>query len=76
MANLTALQAAVANETTVDQSIVTLLNGLAAQIAALPLEQPAVDALAAQVTANAKTLSDAVTANTPAVPPVTGTVAA
>jgi hypothetical protein len=68
MADLTALQAAVANETTVEQSVITLLTQLAAQVAALPLEQPAIDALAAQITANAVTMSNAVTANTPAAP--------
>ncbi|HSR79037.1 MAG TPA: hypothetical protein VLN57_20860 [Xanthobacteraceae bacterium] len=35
VAQLTALQTAVANETTIDQSAITLLNGLGGQIAAL-----------------------------------------
>ena len=37
-------------------------------VAALPLEQPAIDALAAQITQNATAMSNAVTANTPAGP--------
>lgn len=69
---LTDLQADVAAETTVNQSAVTLLQGLSAQIAALknagtdPTTAAAIDALAAQVEGNTSSLSDAVTANTPA----------
>jgi hypothetical protein len=66
MATLTDLQAAVTAEDTVVDSAITLLNGLAAQIAALQPNQAAIDALAADVTAKTKTLADAVAANTPA----------
>lgn len=66
------LQAAVAAETTIDASAVTLLGGLSAQIAALksagtdPATAAAIDALATQVTTDTSSLSAAVTANTPA----------
>ena len=73
MADLTALQAAVTNEDTVIQSVLTLIQGLAAQIAALPVQQSAIDALAADVGNQATALAAAVTANTPATPPVSGT---
>ena len=73
MADLTALQAAVTAEDTVIASVLTLIQGLAAQIAALPLEQPAIDALAADVNNQATALAAAVTANTPT-PPVSGAV--
>lgn len=67
MATLQDLQAAVAAEDTVIDSAITLINGLAAQIAALQPDQAAIDALAADVKAKADALSAAVTANTPAV---------
>ena len=68
MATLADLQAAVAAEDTVIDSAIALLNGLAAQIAALKPDQAAIDALAADVGAKAQALSDAVVANTPAAP--------
>ena len=70
--SLANLQAAVANETTVDQSVLTLLTTLAAEIAAASPtgDNPAIDSVVATMTANAAALSAAVTANTPA-PPVT-----
>lgn len=66
MSALTDLQAAVAAEDTVIASAVALLNGLGAQIAALTPDQAAINALAADVTAQAAALAAAVTANTPA----------
>ena len=70
--SLANLQAAVANETTVDQSVLTLLTTLAAEIAAASPtgDNPAIDSVVATMTANAAALSAAVTANTPA-PPAT-----
>ena len=68
MATLADVQAAVTAEDTVIDSAITLLNGLAAQIAALAPNQAAIDALAADVTAKTATLAAAVTANTPAGP--------
>ncbi len=72
MKTLTDLQADVADETTVEQSAITLLGGLSAQIAALkttntdPTTAAEIDTLANTVEANKKALADAVTANTPA----------
>lgn len=68
MATLADLQAAVAAEDTVIDSAITLLQGLAAQIAALTPNQAAIDALAADVSAKTQSLAAAVTANTPAAP--------
>ena len=70
--SLANLQAAVANETTVDQSVLTLLTTLAAEIAAASPtgDNPAIDSVVATMTANAAALSAAVTANPPA-PPAT-----
>ena len=70
MADLTT---AVANDTTVSGSIITLLNGVAAQLAAaLAANNPAaIEALVTQLNANAAAMAAAVTANTPAAPPAT-----
>lgn len=71
MQSLADLQTAVAAEATVEQSAITLLNGLTAQIAALkttqtdPATAAAIDALVTQVNSNSASLSGAVTANTP-----------
>jgi hypothetical protein len=64
------LQAAVAAETTIDQSVLTLLTTLAAQIAAASPtgDNPAIDAVVSTMQANAATLAAAVTANTPTPP--------
>jgi len=73
MASLDETLAAVQSESTVDDSIIALLNGLAAQIAAgglSPADQAKVDQIFASATANSKKVSDAVTANTPAAPTV------
>jgi hypothetical protein len=70
MATLADVQASVAAQTTVEASVVTLINGLAQQLkVALAANDPvAVQALVDQISANTKGLSDAVTANTPATP--------
>ena len=74
MALLDNLTAAVAAETTVDQSAVTLINGMAAQIQTLinnsgnTVDPVALQNLVNQMTANATPLAAAVTANTPAAP--------
>ncbi len=74
--SLTAITAEVANNTTVTASVVTLVQNLAAQIAAIPpstdpTTQAALDALAATLTANDSSIAAAVTANTPAAPATT-----
>jgi hypothetical protein len=66
MATLQDVQAAVAAEDTVVDSAIALLQGLAAQVAALQPNQAAIDALAADITAKTSALSEAVVANTPA----------
>lgn len=68
MANLADVQADVTAEDTVIDSAIALLQGLAAQVAALPPNQAAIDALAADITAKTQVLANAVTANTPAAP--------
>lgn len=67
-----ALVQAVANETTVDQSILTLVQTMATQIAAVADNPAAVKAAVAQMQQNAAALSAAVTANTPAPTPPAG----
>lgn len=72
--NLDALTAEVTNNTNVTQSIVKLVQNLAAQIAAIPPSndpqtQAALDALTATLTSNDGAIAAAVTANTPAAPP-------
>ncbi len=76
MADLSRLSADVAAETTIVDSVKTLLDALSAAIADLklhvedPAAQAAIDALATQVEANSSALSAAVAANTPAAPVV------
>lgn len=69
MASLQDLQAAVTAEDTVIDSAVTLIQGLAAQIAALQPNQAAIDALAADVKGKSDALAAAVAANTAAPTP-------
>jgi len=69
MADLTALKAEVERNTAVDQSAVTLLNGLAAQIESLKTDPVALQALADQLKGSSDDLAAAVAANTPAQPP-------
>lgn len=64
MTDLTGITAAVENETTVDQSIITLLNNIAAELKAAGTDQAALDALTQKITANSQAIADAVTANT------------
>lgn len=67
--DLDALTAQVAANTTVEQSAITLINGLAAQIASLKNDPAAIAALAAKLQTSAAALSAAITANTPPPPP-------
>ncbi len=66
MATLADVQAAVTAEDTVIDSAVALIQGLAAQVAALQPNQAAIDALAADIKAKSDSLAAAVAANTPA----------
>lgn len=66
--NLDALTTQVAQTTTVEQSAITLITGLAAQLSAIADNPAAINALAAQLNASANALAAAVTTNTP-VPP-------
>ena len=63
---LTALTAQVAENTTVEQSAITLLAGLSAQIAALKDDPAAIQALADSLKASGDALAAAIVANTPA----------
>ena len=69
--DLTTLTAEVTNNTTVTASVITLVNNLAKQIAAIPpsndpATQAALDALRATLTTNDAAIAAAVTANTKA----------
>lgn len=68
MATIQDVQAAVAAESTVDDSIIALLNGIIQQLkdAQASNDPAALDAVVASIQANTKKLSDAVSANTPA----------
>lgn len=72
--DITALQTAVANETTVENSAVALIGGLAARIQALiessgnTVDPKALQALVDNMTASQTALAAAVAANTPAAP--------
>lgn len=68
MADLSALTAAVTNETNVVASAITLIQGLASQIAANATDPVAISALASQLTSSASALATAIAANTPAAP--------
>ena len=75
MVDLTNLTAQVTNEVTVEQSAITLINGLAAQIQQLaqgtsndPAVQTSLNNLATEIQNSATALAQAVTANTPAAP--------
>jgi len=71
-AQLDALAAAVAANTTVTESAITLLTGLHAKLVELlsadVIDPVAVQALADDLSAQTQALADAVSANTPAVP--------
>ncbi len=68
MATLADVQAAVQAEDTVIDSAVALIQGLAAQVAALAPDQAAIDALAADIKNKSDALAAAVAAGTPAAP--------
>lgn len=68
MADLTALTAEVARNTDVDQSAITLLNGLSDQLHALATDPAAIRALADQLKGSSDSLAAAVAANTVAAP--------
>lgn len=70
MATLTDIQAAVAAETTVEQSVITLLGTLSTDLqAAIAADDPAaLQAVVDTITQNSAALAAAVTANTPAAP--------
>lgn len=71
MATINDISAAVAAESTVDDSIVTLLNTIVAELKAAQAssDPAAMDAVVAGIQANTKKITDAVTANTPVVIP-------
>jgi hypothetical protein len=64
-----ALQAAVTRNTTLDGSMIELLNGIAAQLLATAGDRAAALALAGELNAKSDALAAAVAANTPATPP-------
>jgi glutamate-1-semialdehyde aminotransferase len=68
ISELTALQAQVAQNTTINGSAVTLISGIAAQFAALKDDPAAISALSDQLKTSANDLSAAIAANTPAAP--------
>jgi chromosome segregation ATPase len=65
---LDVLQAQVEKNTTIEESAVVLINGLAAQITALKNDPAALQALADSLNASSTDLSNAIQANTPAPP--------
>lgn len=66
--DLTRLQAAVAQDNTVNQSAITLLANLSQMVRDTAGDPAAVNALADQLAAQQQALADAVVANTPAAP--------
>jgi len=66
MADLTSLEAEVARNTEVDQSAVTLLQGLATQLEAVKTDPAKVQALANSLRSSSDALAAAVAANTSA----------
>lgn len=65
---LQTLTADVQNETVLDQSIINLLNNIAAELKAAGTNQAALDQLHASITANSAAIADAIKANTPVGP--------
>ena len=63
------LQVQVTANTTVEQSAITLIQGLAAQLAAAATDPAKVQALADQLNTSATSLAAAIAANTPVAPP-------
>jgi hypothetical protein len=70
MADLKALQDQVQQTTTVEQSAVTLIQGLATQLAANATDPAAIAQLAQQLKTSSDALAAAITANTPAANPL------
>jgi hypothetical protein len=68
MAAIDDLTAQVTQNTSVESSAVTLIQGIAAQLAAAGTDPVALAALTAQLTSSATALAAAVAANTPAAP--------
>jgi hypothetical protein len=68
--DLTALQAAVTAEDTVEQSAITLLTQISAELQANAGNPAAIQAIVDQINTNASTLAAAVAANTPPAPKV------
>ena len=68
MTDLTVLTAEVERNTTVDESAIVLLTGLAAQIEALKTDPVALQALADTMRGSSDALAAAMLANTPAAP--------
>ena len=71
---LITLQADVAENTVLDASIITLCDGLSAQILSLKDDPAALAALSASLKASSAAIAAAVLANTPVVPPEEPTV--
>lgn len=73
MPSMQDLKDSVTRNTSAEQSIVTLLNGISQQLkdAQASSDPQAIQDVITQIDANSKALSDAVTANTSAAPPVT-----
>lgn len=71
--DLSTLNAAVAQEAAVDQSVITLLTTLAGELSAAndAGDQTAIAGIVSTMQANAANLAAAVAANTPATPPAT-----
>ena len=70
MATIQDINAAIAAESSVDDSIIALLNGIVQQLkdAQASNDPAAIDVVIAGITANTKKIQDAVTANTPVTP--------
>lgn len=72
--DISSLTAAVANETTVEQSAITLISGIGAQLQTLiansgnTVDPTALQAIVAQMTTSQTALAAAVVANTPVAP--------
>ena len=64
------LAVAVAQNTTLDESIILLLNGIAAQVVDSAGDKEKATALAAELNAKSDALAAAILANTPVEPPV------
>jgi hypothetical protein len=75
MASVADLQAKVANATTIEESAVTLIQGLSQQLRDNATDPAAIQAMADQLDSATADLSSAISANTPADPSSGGTAA-